>query len=233
MLLIRGDFMERIGVILPCESDSAGFIKRFFSKLRYEILTVQEYEFEFLWVYDYQNYIKIFKKKGIENVVVMTDKPIEKCNFRILSGDLAFKQRMMDFVRKTVKSFGNGCSVTIVDKNLSGDAVSIIQNLSTVCGEFYLCTSRTYDGEIVCDRLLDRFGIVAEVKDNSGVINSDIALVLEEWGNKYSQNCLVIDKNSKSKSDRIIKDFHIPFRIKPPFGMSNLVFAECLDAINK
>ena len=225
--------MENIGVILPCEGDSVGFLKRFFNKSRYEILPVKEYGFEFLCVYDYQNYIKIFNKKGIENIVVMTDKPIEKCNFRILSGDRAFKHKLTDFVRKTVKSFGNGCSVTIVDKNLSGDVVSIIENLSAVCGEFYLCTSKTYDGEKICDRLLDRFGIVAEVKDNSVVINSDIAVVLEDWGNKYHKDCLVIDKNSKSKSDRVINDFHIPFRIKPPFGMSNLVFAECLDAINK
>ena len=40
-----------------------------------------------------------------------------------------------------------------------------------------------------------------------------------------------IDKNAK-KCEKIIDDFYIPFKIKPPYGIKNLVFAECIDIIN-
>lgn len=225
--------MKKIGVVLPCARGSKGFLKRFFTKSKYETVSVEEYGFEFVCVYDYQNCSKIFNKNSIENIVLMTDKPIERCNFRILNGDRMFRNMLPDFVRKTAKSFENGCSVTVVDKNLSKDGRAIVENLCPVCGNLTVSTCKKYDAERLCDRLLDKYGIVVNVVNEESVIETDIVVVLDDCGNKYGQNCMVIDKNCSRSYGRTINDFHIPFNVKPPFGMSNLVFAECIDAINK
>lgn len=223
--------MKKIGVVLPYVQGSKSFLKRIFTKSKYETVAVEEYGFEFLCVYDNQNCSKIFNKNGVENIVLITDRPIERCNFRILDGSRMFIKMLPEYIRKTAKSFENNCSVTLVDKSFSKSAENILENLCSTCGSVAVSTCKKYDAERICDRLLDKLGIVVEVMGDKSHINSDIAVVLEECGNSYGQDCIVIGKNCKKNYGKAVNDFHIPFKVKPPFGMSNLVFAECVDAI--
>lgn len=223
--------MKKIGVVFPYVPGSESLFKRIFKRAKYETVPVKEYGFEFLCVRDNQNCSKIFNKNGVENIVLMTDKLVERCNFRILDGERMFKKMLPEFVRKTVKTFERGCSLTLVDRNFSKSAGNILEDLCAVCGDITVSTCKKYDAERLCDRLLDKLGTVVKVVDEKSEINSDIAVVLEDFGNSYGEACIVIDKNCKRSYGKAVNDFHIPFKVKPPFGMSNLVFAECVEAI--
>lgn len=225
--------MKNIGVILPYIKSSDNFVKEFFKRFVYQKFPVTEYGFNFLVAHDNQNCSKIFNKHKINKIVVLTDCEIESCNFQILTGDRIYKQMLPEYIRKTAKKYGGNCSVTLVDKNLSADGILIADKLCTMCRTVNINTRSVHSAESLCDKLLDKYGIAVSVVGNDDVINTDIVVVIEDCGNKYGQNCLIIDKYSKIKSNRIINDFYIPFRVKPPFGMSNLLFAECIDAINK
>ena len=183
-------------------------------------------------MYDGQNCGKVFLKNSVENVVLMTDAPFNGANVRILNGDRMYKKMLPDFVRKTAKKIGGKCTVTVVDKNLSNAGMQLTQELCSVFETVTVCTEKVYDAQRMCDRLLDNMGVVISVVGNDVHIESDIVVVLEDCGNSYDQNCVVIDKNQKRSCGNCINDFYIPFDVKPPFGMSNLVFAECVE-LNK
>lgn len=225
--------MKKIGVVLPYVRGSKSFFKRLMTKSKCENVPIEEYDFEFLCVYDNQNCSKIFNKNGVENVVIMTEKPVERANFRVLDGDKMFKKILPDYVRKTAKTFEDGCSVTLVDKNFSKSAGKLLENLCSTCGNLTVSTCKKYDAERLCDRLLDKYGTVVNVVGDNMEINSDIVVVLEDCGNSYGPDSIVVDKNCRRSYGKAVNDFYIPFKTKPPFGMSNLVFAECIDAINK
>ena len=225
--------MKKIGVVFPHTKNKRGFWKRFFCKNKYEAVIVNEYGIEFLCVYDNQNCSKIFNKNGVEDIVLMTDNPVERCNFRILDGERMFRKMLPDFVRKTAKSCKEDCTVTVVDKSLTKSGIKIIESLCSVFGTIKVCTDMAYDAERLCDRLLDKLGVVIDVVDNKAHINTDIVIVLEDCGNSYGTECVIIDKNCKHSYGNVVNDFYIPFNIKPPFGMSNLVFAECIELTDK
>ncbi len=225
--------MKKIGVVFPGAKNERGFWKRLFCKNKFETVIVEEYSLEFLCVYDNQNCSKIFNKNGIEDIVLMTDNPVERCNFRILDGERMFRKMLPEFVRKTAKSFEDSCTVTVVDKNLTKSGTKIIESLCSVFGSLTICTDMVYDAERLCDRLLDKLGVVIDVEDNKAHIDTDIVIVLEDCGNSYGTECVVIDKNCKRSYGKVVNDFYIPFNIKPPFGMSNLVFAECIELTDK
>lgn len=225
--------MKKIGVVFSEINNKQGFWKRLFSKNRFQTVTVKEYGLEFLCVYDNQNCAKIFNKNSVENIVIMTDKPVERCNFRILDGERMYRKMLPDFVRKTAKSFDGDCTVTVVDKNLTKSGIQIVETLCSVLGNVTVCTDKTYDAERLCDRLFDKMGVVLNVVDGNACITSHIVAVLEDCGNSYGPESIVIDKNCKRSYGRVVNDFYIPFSVKPPFGMSNLVFAECIELTNK
>ncbi len=225
--------MKKIGVVFPGAKNEWGLWKRIFCKNKFESVIVDEYGIEFLCVYDNQNCSKIFNKNGVEDIVLMTDKYVERCNFRILDGERMFRKMLPDFVRKTAKSYGEGCTVTVVDKNLTKSGMKIIESLCAVFGSLRVCTDMVYDAERLCDRLLDKLGVVIDVVDNKVHIDTDIVIVLEDCGNNYGTECVIIDKNCKRSYGNVINDFYMPFNIKPPFGMSNLVFAECIELTDK
>ena len=225
--------MIKIGVVLPDVENKQSLWKRFFSEKRYESVLIKEYEIEFLCVYENQKCTKIFSKKGVDNIVLMNDKPFNGGNVRILNGERMYKKMLPDFVRKTAKGIGGKCTVTVVDKNLTNTGIKLIEEFCSVFETITVGTDKLYDAQRMCDRLLDELGVVISVIGNDAHITSDIVVVLEECGKGYGHESVVIDKNCKKNYGNFINDFYIPFSIKPPFGMSNLVFAECIEIANK
>ena len=229
MVLIIRDFMIKIGVVFPKEENKQGWLKSFFGKNKYEYIFMEEYGIEFFCVYDNQNCAGIFSKTGVENVVIMTDKAFNGGNVRILNGERMYKKMLPDFVRKTAKRIGGNCTVTVVDKNLTNTGIKLVEDLCSVFETITVCTDKLYDAHRMCDRLLEKLGVVITVAGNDVHITSDIVVVLEDCGNSYGQECIVIDKNCNKNHENYINDFYIPFNVKPPFGMPNLVFAECVE----
>lgn len=225
--------MVKIGVVFPKEENKQGFWKKVFSKNKYKSVFVEEYGIEFLCVYENQNCVKIFSKNSVENIVLMTDKPFNGGNVRVLSGERTYKKMLPGFVRKTAKRIGDKCTVTVVDKNLTHAGMQLVEEFCTVFKTITVCTDKVYDAQRMGDRLLDKLGVVIGVAENDAHIDSDIVVVLEGCGNSYGPESIVIDKNCKISYGNSVNDFYIPFNIKPPFGMSNLVFAECVDLNNK
>ncbi len=224
--------MKNIGVILPCTEDKRNFILRFFKNFRCKRLHIEEYGFDFVVVNTGQNFRKILKKNNVEYVVVMTDCDIGELNFKILDGRKTFLKMLPEYIRKTAKKYGGNCSVTLVDKYLSPDGMIIADKLCEMCRSVNINTLMVGEAEKLCDSLLDKYGIAVNVIGENENINSDMAVVLGDCGNNYSENCIVIDNNPNNQSLGVIKDFYIRFRTKPPFGMSNLIFAECIEVIN-
>lgn len=231
MLLIWSGFLKNIGVVMPYVRRSKNFVAEFFKRFKWDIFPVEEYGFNFIVVYDNQNCGRIFNKNNVHSIVILTDLELECCDFEILTGDKVFKRMLPEFVRKTAKSYGGRCSVTLVDKDMSDDGMTIAERLCDMCSTVCINTKNMEKAEILCDRLLDKYGVIADVISDKSIISTDLVAVLDSFGNNYGRNCVVIDKNCKNSKGRVVNDFYIPFRIKPPFGMSNLVFAECLEAI--
>lgn len=224
--------MENIGVILPSVQWSGNFIKNFLKRYKYDTFPVTEYGFNFVVARDNQNCSRIFNKNGVHNIVVLTDLEVECCDFNIIKGDRIFCRMLPEYVRKTAKIRGGSCSVTLVDKELSDAAMTLADKLCDVCGTLCISTRNFSRGEMLCERLLDKYGIIVTLIPRGEVVSTDIAVVLEDWGSRYTYGCTVVDKNCREpKGCRLVNDFYIPFRIKPPFGMSNLVFGECVEAI--
>ncbi len=223
--------MKNIGVVLPYEKDRRrlrGFLKKF----SYKTIYIEEYGFNFIVADDSQNCSKIFNKNKVEHIVLLTDCEIESCDFKVISGDFTFKKLLPEYVRKTIKKTGDSCSVTVVDKKLSADCILITEKLCDFCHSLSICTENFEGAEKLCDDLFDKYGIAVNIIGKNDLINDDVVTVLEDCGNTFGENCLIIDKKCKKMSPNIISDFYIPFRIKPPFNMSNLVFQECIDIIN-
>ncbi len=225
--------MTKIGVVFPRCENKNGFLKRLFSKNKYETVIVEEYNLEFMCMYDNQNYSKVFPKNNVENVVLVKNAQFNGANIRVLNGERIYKRMLPDYVRKIAKKIGGKCTVTVVDKNLTDAVMKLIHELCSVFETVNVCTEKVYDAQRMCDRLLDNLGVVITVVGNDVHIDSDIVVVLEDCGNSYGQNCVVINKNQKRIGENCISDFYIPFDVKPPFGMSNLVFAECVELNNK
>lgn len=222
--------MENIGIVLNSES-SGSLLKDFVKRFKYKILPVAEYGFNFVVVRDDQNCSRIFNKNGVENVVIMTDADVEGCDFKIINGDIVYKRMMPEIVRKTLKSRGRESTIAIVDKNLSVDCSILVDKLCEICNSAVIVTENTKMAEKISEKLMEQYGAVVEVTDGSRPVQCDIAVVITPCGNRFSENCVIIDKNRRT-GNRVINDFYIPFRTKPPYGMSNIVFAECLDVIN-
>ena len=215
------------------EENKQGALKRFFGKNKYRSVFVEEYGIEFLCVYENQNCDRIFSKNSVENIVLITDKPFNGGSVRVLSGERMYKKMLPDFVRKTAKRIGDKCTVTVVDKNLSNAAVHLVEELCSVFETITVCTDKIYDAQRMCDRLLDKLGVVIGVVGNETHISTDIVVVLDDCGNSYEHESVVINRICNKNHENLINDFYIHFNVKPPFGMSNLVFAECVEIADK
>lgn len=221
--------MKNIGVVLKSEG-TGSFLKRFFKKRRYKFEPVTEYGFNFVVVNDDCNYARIFNKHKVLGVVVLTDNFQNNC-FRIIDGESVYKRMLPQMVRKTIKSKGTHTTVAVVDKTLSDECCSLADKLCSFCNSLVIVTENTAKAEQLCENLLENYGAVAEFSKTGSDTNCDLAVVLEDYEGVGIKNCKKIDKNAK-KCEKTIADFYIPFKIKPPYGIKNLVFAECIDIIN-
>ena len=228
-MILRGDAVKNIGVVLKSEG-TPGFLKRFFKKNRFKIDPVTEYGFNFVVVNDDCNYTRIFNKHKVLEVVVLTDN-FQNNGFHIIDGESVYKRMLPEFVRKSVKSNGTHTTVAVVDKTLSDNCWSLADKLCGFCNSVVVVTENTEKAEQLCENLLENYGVVAEFSKIGSDISCDLAVVLEDYEGVSIKNCKKIDKNAK-KCEKIIDDFYIPFKIKPPYGIKNLVFAECIDVIN-
>ena len=228
-MILRGDAVKNIGVVVKSEW-TRSFLKRFFKRHRFKIEPVSEYDFNFVVVNDDCNYTRIFNKHKVLGVVVLTDN-FQNKGFRIIDGDSVYKRMLPEFVRKSVKSNGTYPTVAVVDKTLSDECWSLTDKLCSFCNSVVVVTENTEKAEQLCENLLENYGVVAEFSKIGSDISCDLAVVLEDYEGVSIKNCKKIDKNAK-KCEKIIDDFYIPFKIKPPYGIKNLVFAECIDIIN-
>ena len=220
--------MENIGVIIPYIKARGDFLKSFFVKK----VVVEEYALNFIIVNDRQNFRKIFKRKNIKYIVVLTECNIQAHDFEVLTGDRIFKQILPEYIRKTAKKYGMNCSATLVDKGLSEYGAYIADSLCSICRSVNINTFNISAVEKLSDNLLDKYGIVVNIIGKGQIISTDIAVILDSCGNEIGQDCLVIDKNAKKGETNTVKDFYIPLKVKPPLGMSNLTFAECIYVNN-
>lgn len=210
--------MTTIGVVTKSEK-AGNFFKDFFGRYRCRILPVEEYGIRFAAVSDKSNYRRIFHKLKVEYAVVLTDKPVAETGFKIIDGSETYKKMLPQTVRKVIK--GNCVSrVAIVDKQISADCVRLADKLCRVCSCLVFVTTCTEKAEGLCDVLMEKYGAPAEVAKNTSDVVCDVAVVLEHCPCRFQKGTTVFDMTST--------DFYIPFKVKPPFGMSNLTFADCI-----
>lgn len=223
--------MKNIGVVLPYIPTTDSIFKKILKHFSCEVFCVKEYDFNFIVVYDNQNCNRIFRRHNVNEVVILTDMDLECCTYKIISGENVFRHMIPGFIRKKAKSMEGTCSVTVVDKQLSDRGIEIVDKLCGFCNRIFINTHNEKKGEFLCNNLLEKYGVVVDVIDKEDIINTEFIVVLEDCGNTRSKNSIVIEYGAKTKNDKAINDFYIPFRIKPPFGMPCVVFAECLETI--
>lgn len=210
--------MTTIGVVTKSVK-TGNFFKDFFAGFGCRILPVEEYGINFAAVSDKGNYRRIFHKLKAKYVVVMTDKPIEELGCDIIDGSETYKKMLPQMVRKILKGKVQS-KVVIVDKHISDECVSLADKLCRVCRCIVFVTLSADKAENLCDALMEKYGAPAEVAKNNSNVVCDVAVVLESCPCRFQKGTTVFDVTST--------DFYIPFKVKPPFGMSNLVFADCI-----
>ena len=223
--------MKNIGVVLPYKRVKGNSAKNIIRHFFCEVYSVKEYGFDFIVVYDNQNCSRFFKRYGVKDVVILTDLEIDCCSYNIIDGKKIFESMITEFVRKKSKSYYGNCSVTVVDKKMSDFGMELVGKLCGFCSTVFVNTQNQIRGEFLCNNLLENYGVIASLIVDKTVLNTDFVVVLEDCGNKCNGDSMVIEHNPKNKNMSVVNDFYIPFRIKPPFGMSNVMFAECLQTI--
>ncbi len=217
--------MIRIGVILAGGEKK----KRFLGKYRYECVDLPEYGISFLTVSEKQNYNKILKKNKIKRVVVLSDNVGDLNGLEVIDGKKVFEKMAPSYVRKYLKSCGVDGSVTFVDENLDSYTEEFVNLLCDICGRINLCTRCTKKAEALCDKIMERCGAVINVIKSDEPIKSDVAVIVEDFDVKFDEKCLVVGDSSFALHNKKIVDFHIPFRVKIPFDMPGIVFAQCVQ----
>ena len=202
-------------------------------KYRCQRLSVPEYDIEFFAVSEKQNYQKIFNKYKIKNAVDLSCKACELYNVEIIDGKKIFKKMATDYVRKYLKSCGEGASVTFVDKSLKTYTEEFVDLLCDVCDRINLCTMCSRKGEELCDKIMKKYGAVINVMGNEEKIKSDVVVIVDNFDVVIDEKCVVIGDSFCTASNRKVWDFYIPFRVKVPFDMPRTVFAECVQLAGK
>lgn len=225
----RGVLLFPVGVILPASKKK----KRLFWKYKCEKKIVPEYGIAFFAVEELQNYTRIFKRHKIENVVVLTDTGYKPYNFKLIDGKDVFERMSADYVRKYLKACGDSASVTFVDKDFCEITERLVDLLCPICGKINLCTMCTDKAEAFSNKIMECCGAVVNVVECEKIIDSDVAVVVNDFKVKYHEKCLVIGKTSHFSGNRKVEDFHIPFGIKVPFNMPRIVFKQCVELAGK
>lgn len=210
--------MTTIGVVTKSVK-TGNFFRDFFARYRCKILPVEEYGIKFAAVNDESNYRRIFRKLKAQYVVIMTDKPVTETGCKIIDGSETYKKMIPHIVRKLLKG-KHSSTVAIVDKNISQDCCRLADKLCQVCSNLVFVTACEEKAEELCDVLMESYGAPAQVLKGADVVRCDVAVVLEPYPCKFEKTTEVFDV--------AVTDFYISFKIKPPFGMSNLVFADCI-----
>ena len=210
--------MITIGVVTKSEK-TGNFFKDFFAAYKCRILPVEEYGIRFAAVSDKGNYRRIFHKLKVKYAVVLTKKLVSETDFQIIDGSETYKKMLPQTVRKVIK--GNCASrVAIVDKHISADCILLADRLCRVCGCLVFATNCREKAEELCDTLMEKYGAPAEVAYDNCIVKCDVAVVLDGCPCRFEKGTTVFDIKAT--------EFYIPFKVKPPFGMSNLVFADCI-----
>lgn len=221
--------MKNFGIILPGRDNADKGITKFLRRNRFENISIQEYGINFIVVYDDQNCGKIFFKNKVNNIILLTDKQIEHCDFNIVDGYNIYKKMIPDVVRKTLKSKSSKKTVTLVDRTMSFDAEQMADRLLNVCSSITIATENQEKAESVADILMEKYGAAINVIDGDSAISSAVAVVTKRCNNTYASDCIVIDNNCDKKYANSINDFYIPFKVKPPLGIRNTIFAQCIE----
>ena len=129
------------------------------------------------------------------------------------------KKLIPSVVRKIVKG-SLSSRVAIVDKNISEDCVLLADKLCRVCSCLVFITFCRERAEELCDVLMEKYGAPAEVVYSLSPVKCDVAVVLDVCPCEFEKTTQIFDISAT--------DFYIPFKVKPPFGISNLVFADCI-----
>ena len=210
--------MVTIGVVTK-PVKTGNFFKDFFANFRCKILPVEEYGIKFAAVSDKGNYRRIFQNLKVQYAVIVTDNPVSEIGCTIIDGSETYKKLLPQTVRKLLKS-KNSSRVAIVDKSISKDCVQLADKLCQVCSCLVFVALHKEKAEQLCDALMGKYGAPAEVAYGTSLVSCDIAVVLDYCPYEFEKHTTIFDISTT--------DFYIPFKVKPPFGMSNLVFADCI-----
>lgn len=222
-------YMLNIGIVKK-SGGQKGFFSKFIHRNSYKNIPILEYGINFVVADDEQNCSRIFEKNGVCDIVLLTDCDVLENDFNVVDGSLTFFRMLPDYVRKLLKSMGNDASVSVLDKNLSTDACILLKKICDVCKNVKIITENEKKAVAVCEDMMKNYGIAVDFSDTRSIVNSSIAVVLTDCGCRFDKDCIVIDK-SKSIG-RVVNDFYIPFKVRPPLGMKNVVFSEVLDLLS-
>lgn len=218
--------MFNVGIVKKAD-DRVGFFSEFFHRNSYENISVPEYGINFVVCDDGKNCSRIFYKTKVCDIVLLTNCEILENDFNVVDGNLTFFRMIPDYVRKLVKSMGKDTSVALLDKNLSTDACILLKKLCDICKNVKIVTENEKKAKTVCEDMMKNYGIVTDYFDPKSIVNSSVAVVLNDFGCRFKKGCIVIDKNKNTGN--AVNDFYIPFKVRPPLGMKNVVFSEVLD----
>lgn len=221
--------MENIGLLVNYEK-SGNFFKDFIFKLRGRIVPVKEYGFNFVVVSNKSNFAKIFRKKKVEFVAGAIENVLPLQDFTAITGDCAFEEFLPGYLRKIIKAQGDDGYVTVVDSLLSQKGINILSKICRICPKIALVTANAEKADTLFDEFMEEYGVVLEIMPADSTVKSNIAVVVNPCNEKYKKNCLVIDKKGERRGN-LQNDFYIEFKTRPPKGMPNITFAECIAVI--
>ncbi len=218
--------MVNIGVVLP-RSKMNEHIKGLFKRYRYKVVPVAEYGFNYIVAFDNSRCDYIFAKNNVDSIVLLTDMEVELCSYKILDGQRAYFAVLPDFLRRVLKSKEMDASVAVLSEKYTDDLSQITDKLCTMCKSVSVFCKDVDLVEKMAENFEQKYGIIIEVKNACDKVTADFAVVLDGLFNNVSPKCTVISRN-KIKGKNVVCDFRIPFKTRPPLGISNLVFAECV-----
>lgn len=219
--------MVNIGVVLPrCEMKK--HLKGLFKRYRHKVVPVAEYGFNYIVAFDNSRCDYIFSRNKVSSIVLLTDREIEFCNYKILDGHSAYILMLPDFLRRVLKSRDMDASVAVMSDKYTDELFSLTDKLCTMCKSVSVFCKDVNLVEKMAENFEQKYGIIIEIKDIKDKVESDFAVSLDKLPKNISPKCTVIDPNNPCGKN-VVSDFHIPFKTRPPLGISNLVFWECVE----
>ncbi len=215
--------MKNIGVLLPKRKRS---IINHFKRVQY--YRVDFYEIVFVITYQDTNYEKIFWKHNIKDIVLLENAEYLGDKFKIIDGINVYYNELLSTIRKLIKSNDDSIKITIIDKELSNQGIKIIKQLTELSNNISVSTNKINKANKLTEDVLNGMGAVVEIIDEGKEITSGIVVVISPCNNKISSNCTQFNPLNKNA----IYDFKMDFKVKPPLGMKNTVFKQCILLTN-